>query len=63
LCVNVLFEESSLHTFDGTHGAYRHKNRGRYIPMVGMYHTCACARVRICMYEVKKSLFHSVEMR
>ena len=63
LCVDILFEEGTLHAFDGTHGAYGHKNRGCYIPMVGMHHACACARMRICMYEVKKNFLHSVEMR
>jgi hypothetical protein len=33
------------------------------IPMVGMHNACACARVRIRMYKVKKCLFHSVEIR
>ena len=63
LCVDILFEEGTLHTFDGTHGAHGHKNRGLDIPMVGMHHASACARVSIRMYEVKKNFLHSVEMR
>jgi hypothetical protein len=63
LRVDILFEEGTLYTFDSTHGAHRHKNRGLDIPMVSMHYASACARVRICMYEVKKNFLHSVEMR
>ena len=63
LCVDILFEEGALHTFDSTNRAYGHKNGGLDIPMVGMHHASACARTHICMYKVKKNVLHSVEMR
>ena len=63
LCVDILFEEGALHTFDSTHGTHGHKNRGLDIPMVGMHHASACARVRIRMYKVKKNFLHLIEMR
>ena len=63
LRLDILFEESALYTLDGTNRTNRHKNRGLDIPMVSMYHTRACARVRICMYKVEKNFLHSVEIR
>ena len=59
LGINIFFKEGALHSFHSTDRAYGHKNGGLYIPMVGMHHSCACTRVRICMYKVKESFIHS----
>ena len=63
LRVDIVLKERALYSLDSTNRANRHKNRGLYIPMVGMHHARACARVRIRMYKVEKTFLHSVEIR
>ena len=40
---DVVFQLLTLHTFHGAHCTHRHENRGQYIPMIRVQHTCSCA--------------------
>ena len=54
LSIDILLQKGALHTLHRPYRTHRHKDRSLDIPMIGMYHTRACARVRIRMYKVEK---------